>query len=57
MPKEEIADNKYDLSFNRYAQVAYEEVDYEPPRVILRRLRELEKEITADLVELEEMVG
>ena len=57
MPKREIADNKYDLSFNRYAEVAYEEVEYDPPKVILTRLQKLEKEIAADLVELEGMLG
>ena len=57
MPNKEIADNKYDLSFNRYAELAYEEVEYDPPKVILSRLQELEKEITKDLVKLEEMLG
>lgn len=57
VPKKEIIDNKYDLSFNRYAEVAYEEVEYEPPKVILTRLRKLEEEIAVDLVELEEMLG
>ena len=57
VPKDEIAGYKYDLSINRYAEVAYEEVAYDPPKEILGRLKELEKEITADLVELEEMLG
>ena len=54
--KEEIAENKYDLSFNRYSQVAYEEGEYDPPKLILKRLSKLEEEITADLVALEEML-
>ena len=57
VPKKEIADNKYDLSFNRYAEVGYEEVDYDPPKVILVRLRELEDEIGKDLDELEVLLG
>jgi type I restriction enzyme M protein len=56
VPKKEIAENKYDLSINRYAQVAYAEVDYESPKIILNRLRKLEEGITAELVELEEML-
>jgi len=56
VPQKEIADNKYDLSFNRYAEVGYEEVEYDPPKTILMRLRELEEEIATDLVELEEML-
>ena len=57
VPRKEIAENKYDLSFNRYAEVAYEEVEYDPPKTILKRLHKLEAEITGDLVELEEMLG
>ena len=57
VPREEIADNKYDLSYNRYDEVAYEEVEYDPPQVILGRLKELERELMKDLVELEEMMG
>lgn len=57
VPKGEIEENKYDLSFNRYAEVAYEEVTYDPPKEILGRLQDLEKEIVKDLVALEEMLG
>ena len=32
VPKVEIADNDYDLSINRYKEVAYEAVEYDPPR-------------------------
>ena len=57
VPKEEIAGNRHDLSINRYAEIKYEEVEYEPPRVILQRLRELEGEISGDLDELGGMLG
>ena len=56
VPASEIADNSYDLSINRYKEIVYEEVEYDPPQVILGRLRELEKEIGTDLAELEEML-
>ncbi len=56
VPKKEIATNKYDLSFNRYAEVKYEEIDYDPPKVILKRLRKLEDEISQDIAELEGML-
>lgn len=56
VPKDEITDNKYDLSFNRYAEAAYEEVAYDPPKTILTRLRKLEEEIVGDIDELEEML-
>jgi len=55
--KQEIAENKYDLSFNRYAEVGYKEVEYDSPKMILKRLRKLEEEITVDLVDLEAMLG
>jgi type I restriction enzyme M protein len=57
VPKEEIAANGYDLSINRYKETEYEEVKYEPPKVILQKLRALEDEIRADLDVLEELLG
>ena len=45
VPKGEIAGNDYDLSINRYKEVEYEAVEYDPPKVILGRLAELEEEI------------
>jgi len=52
----EIAGNKFDLSINRYKEVVYEEEEYEDPKVILGKLKSLEKEILADLDELEGML-
>jgi len=57
VPKAEIIANGYDLSINRYKEVAYEEVKYEPPKVILQKLRSLEDEIWADLDVLEGLLG
>ena len=57
VPKSEIVDNGYDLSINRYKEIVHEEVHYDPPKVILGRLKELEKEIANDLEELEAMLG
>jgi len=56
VPAEEIRANKYDLSLNRYREVAVEEIEYEEPAVILARLRELEREIAKELDELEGML-
>lgn len=50
--KEEIADNKYDLSINRYKEVVYEKVEYDAPSVILDRLAALNAEIAAKTEEL-----
>lgn len=56
-PAQEIRENNYDLSINRYKQVVYEEEKYDPPKMILAKLKEMEKEIQMDLEELEGMVG
>ena len=57
VPKAEIADNDYDLSINRYKEVEYEVVEYDPPKVILERLAELEEEIAKGRAELEGLLG
>ena len=56
VPADEIRKQKYDLSFNRYKEVVHEEVEYEPPKQILKKLRKLEAEIAKDLDELEGML-
>jgi type I restriction enzyme M protein len=57
VPKAEIAGNDYDLSINRYKEVDYEAVEYDPPKVIMERLAELEGEIAKGRKELEELLG
>ncbi|MDE0258584.1 MAG: class I SAM-dependent DNA methyltransferase [Gammaproteobacteria bacterium] len=57
VPKGEIADNGYDLSINRYKELEYERVEYDPPRTILRRLAELEAEIVEGRMDLETRIG
>lgn len=54
--KQEIADNDYDLSINKYKKVDYVPVEYPPTEVILKDLHALEAEITAGLKELEGML-
>jgi type I restriction enzyme M protein len=56
VPKAEIAANDYDLSINRYKEVTYEAVEYDSPKVILKRLAKLEEEIEKGRRELEEML-
>ena len=56
VPVDEIKDNDYDLSINKYKEIEYEKVEYEPTEVILKKINELEKEIQAGLVELEELL-
>lgn len=54
--KEEIVENDYDLSINKYKEIVYEEVVYEKPEVIIAKIKELEKEIVLNLEELEKMM-
>lgn len=53
VPKQEIADNDYDLSINKYKKVEYVPVEYPSTTEIITDLHELEMEITAGLAELE----
>ena len=57
VPKAEIAGNDYDLSINRYKEVEYEAVEYDPPKLIMERLGKLEAEIAEGRVKLEGMLG
>jgi type I restriction enzyme M protein len=56
VPKDEIAENGYDLSLNRYKQVVHEEVEHVPPKQILAEMMALEREIEAGMKELEAML-
>ena len=54
---QEIREKDYDLSLNRFKETVYEEVQYVPPKEILKKLKGLECEIMQHLVELEGMLG
>ena len=56
VPKQEIVDNGYDLSINKYKQVEYKPVEYPPTSDILSELNALEEEISNGLKELEGMI-
>ena len=53
---QEIIENGYDLSINKYKKVEYVPVEYPPTEQIMAELHELEMEITKGLAELEEML-
>lgn len=53
VPLKEIEDNNYDLSLNRYKEVLYEEVEYDSPKVILKRIKELQKKMAEGVEALE----
>ena len=56
VPGEEIRDNGYDLSINKYKEIVYEKVEYEPTSVILGKINTLEAEIQQELAELQKML-
>lgn len=56
VPVEEIRENGYDLSINRYKEIVYEEVEYEEPEVIIEKIRRLEEDILLGLDEIEKLV-
>lgn len=56
VPVQEIIDNDYDLSINKYKEIVYEKVEYPPTSEILAELRQLNEEIAAGLAELEGML-
>lgn len=55
--KEEIAENDYDLSINKYKEIEYEEVEYDPPQVIIWRIESMEREIQDGLEDLKKILG
>lgn len=56
VPVDEIVNNDYDLSINKYKEVVYEEVHYDHPRVILEKINSLEVQIQQGLSDLEIML-
>lgn len=44
VPVEEIQDNDWDLSINRYKEIVYEEVEYDAPQIIMKKIMKLNKE-------------
>ena len=56
VPKEEIVENDYDLSINKYKEIVIEKKEYEHPKVILKRVMDMEDEIQSILKELGELL-
>ena len=56
VPKEEIVENDYDLSINKYKEIIVEKKEYEDPKVILKRIINMENELQQKLKELEEIL-
>ena len=56
VPKQEIVENDYDLSINKYKKTEYVAVEYPPTSEIMANIRELEKEISREMDELEKLL-
>ena len=54
--KQEIVDNGYDLSINKYKEIIQEKVEYESPKVILKEIMDMEEDFQKQLKELEELL-
>jgi type I restriction enzyme M protein len=49
-------ESAYDLSISRYKEVVYEEVKYDAPKVILKRIKTLQDKMAKGVVELEKLL-
>lgn len=56
VPKQEIVDNEYDLSINKYKKIEYTAMEYPPTEEIMKKLFELEEQIGGELQALKEML-
>lgn len=56
VPKQEIVDNEYDLSINKYKKIEYAAIEYPPTEEIMKKLFELEEQIGGELQALKEML-
>ena len=54
--KEDIVNNDYDLSINKYKETVYEAVEYEPTDVIIAKIDELESDIQRELSEIKKLL-
>ncbi|MFR7762223.1 MAG: N-6 DNA methylase [Eubacterium sp.] len=57
VPKQDIVDNDYDLSINKYKEIEYIPVEYPPTSEIMANIRELEVEIGKEMDELEKLLN
>ena len=57
VPFDEIKENDWDLSINRYKEIVYEEIEYAAPSEIIGEIETLDKERTDALRALKEMLG
>ncbi len=57
VPMQEIVDNDYDLSINKYKKTVYVPVEYPPSSEILADIRRIQTEIDQNMAELEKLLN
>lgn len=55
--KQEIIDNGYDLSINKYKKTEYKAVEYPPTNEIMAELEDLQKKIDTEMAELKKLLN
>jgi type I restriction enzyme M protein len=53
---DEIRKSDYDLSISKYKEIELEEVHYEKPEIIIKKIKEIETDILSGLDELEKII-
>lgn len=56
VPKQDIVDNGYDLSINKYKEIEYVAIEYPSTSEIMANIREIEMEIGKEMDELESLL-
>ena len=51
--KDDIVTEGYDLSISRYKKVVYQEVKHDNPKVIIKRIKDIQKDMAAGVKVLE----
>lgn len=57
VPVEEIRDNGYDLSINKYKKTEYVPVEYPPTEEIIKEIEKLNQEVVKETEELKKLLG
>ena len=56
VPVQEIIDNDYDLSINKYKEIVYETIEYPPTIELIAEIKDLNEQIAKGIAELEAML-
>lgn len=56
VPVQEIIDNDYDLSINKYKEIVYEKIEYPPTGELIAEIKSLNEQIAEGIAELEAML-